>query len=131
MVFYGEYLVSFTGKGRIVIPKKIRKLIKGNLFILTKGFGFYLSGYNKEDWERRSKEFLSSSLLDQDNLDKKRFLFSSTSYLEIDKQGRFIIPSNLMKHAGLTSKAVIIGVGDHFEIWSPKLWEKYKIRQSL
>ncbi len=126
MVFYGEYSVSFTGKGRIVLPKKIRQLLKGNIFILSKGFNFYLAGYDKKDWEKKAAEFMNSSLLDEENLEKKRLLFSSTSYIDIDKQGRFIIPQNLLEYAKLEKKAAIIGVGDHFEIWSKKLWDKLK-----
>ena len=76
MVFFGEYLVTFTSPGRIVLPKKIRELIKGNIFILTKGFDLCLSGYDKEDWEARAKELLSVSLLEKENLEKRRFLFS-------------------------------------------------------
>lgn len=125
MVFFGEYQVSFTGSGRIVLPKKIRELIKGDVFILTKGFDFCLTGYDKEAWENKAKELLSASLLDRENIEKRRFIFSSTVVMEIDAQGRFVISRNLLDHTGLTDRAVIIGVGDHFEIWEPKKWDKY------
>ncbi len=124
MVFFGEYLVSFSAPGRIVLPKKIRELLKGNILILTKGFNFCLAGYDKEDWEVRAKELLQVSLLEQDNLQKRRFLFSSTIYLDIDDQGRFVIPKNLLNYGHLVNKATIVGVGDHFEIWKPELWQK-------
>lgn len=125
MVFFGEYQISFTSPGRLVLPKKLRELLKGNTFILTKGFDFCLSGYDKEDWEKRAESLFQSSLLDRENLAKQRFLFSAISYMEIDDQGRFIIPKNLLNHAGLNDKAVIVGVGDHFEIWSPEKWKEY------
>jgi len=125
MVFFGENLVSFSAPGRIVLPKKLRALLKGNIFILTKGFDFCLAGFDKEDWEARAKQLLSVSLLERENLEKRRFLFASATYLEIDDQGRFVIPKNLLAYSGLNNKAVIVGVGDHFEIWSPEKWEKY------
>ena len=125
MVFFGEYQVSFTGSSRIILPKKIRELLKGDVFILTKGFDVCLTGYDKEDWESRAKELLQVSLLEKDNIEKRRFIFSSAVYLEIDAQGRFVIPHNLLAHLNLTDKAMIIGAGDHFEIWEPKRWEKY------
>ena len=90
MVFYGEYQVSFTGQGRIVLPKKIRELLKGNTFVITKGFGTCLAGYDKQDWEDRAKELMGVSLLDKENIEKRRGLFSSAGYLEIDEQGRFL-----------------------------------------
>ncbi len=126
MVFFGEYIVSFTAPGRIVLPKKIRERLKGNTFILTKGFDFCLAGYDKEEWEDKAKELLNVSLLDKEELDKRRFIFSSAVYIEIDSQGRFVIPKNLLLYAGLKDSAVVVGVGDHFEIWDPGKWESYQ-----
>ncbi|GIW64831.1 MAG: transcriptional regulator MraZ [Patescibacteria group bacterium] len=125
MVFFGEYQLSFTSPGRLVLPKRIRELLKGNTFILTKGFDLCLAGYDKEDWENRAKELFKSSLLSKENLDKQRLLFSSIVYLEIDDQGRFVIPKNLLTYAGLKKDVVILGVGDHFEIWDQESWKKY------
>ena len=125
MVFFGEYIVSFTAPGRIILPKKLRELLKGNTFILTKGFDFCLAGYDKDDWENRAKTLLQVSLLEKENIEKRRFLFSSAVYLEIDDQGRFVIPRNLLEYVGVNGKVVIVGVGDHFEIWKQEKWEKY------
>lgn len=125
MVFFGEYQVSFTGSGRLVLPKKLRELLKGNTFILTKGFDTCLSGYDKDEWELKAKDLLQVSILEKENLEKRRFVFSSAVYLEIDEQGRFVIPRNLLNYANLNEKAVIVGVGDHFEIWELEKWEKY------
>ena len=124
MVFIGEFQVSFTGLGRIVLPKKIRELLKGNSFIVTKGFDKCLAGFDKQDWEDRANELLRVSLLEQENLDKRRFVFSSASSIEIDEQGRFVIPKNLLEFASLSKKVVIIGVGDHFELWNEEKWNK-------
>ena len=125
MVFFGEYQVSFSAPGRIVLPKKLRELLKGNTFVLSKGFDQCLAGYDKDDWEGRAKELLNVSLLERENLDKKRFLFSSAVYLEIDEQGRFVVPKNLLQYGDLNQKVTIVGVGDHFEIWEIAKWEAY------
>ena len=125
MVFFGEYQLTFSSPGRLVLPKKIRELLKGNTFILNKGFGECLAGFDNDEWEQKTKELMHVSVLEQENIDKKRFLFSSVVYLEIDEQGRFVVPKNLINYAGLEEKAVVIGVGDHFEIWNPKKWEEY------
>lgn len=125
MVFFGEYQVSFSAPGRLVLPKKLRELLKGDTFILTKGFDFCLAGFDRDDWETRAKDLLQVSLLEQENLERRRMIISSVVYLEIDDQGRFVIPKNLLNYAQLKEAAVIIGVGDHFEIWSPERWRKY------
>lgn len=126
MVFIGEYIVSFSAPGRIVLPKKIRELLDNTMFILSKGFNFCLAGYSRQDWEQRTHELLNVSLLDNQELEKRRFLFSSAAYVEVDDQGRFVITKNLLEHAGLEKQVVIIGAGDHFEIWNPKKWEDYQ-----
>lgn len=125
MVFYGEYEVSLTSGGRIALPKRIREGLKDVTFVLTKGFGKCLSGYSKSSWEGRVEELLSVSLLEKENIDKRRMLFSSTIYLEIDDQGRIVLPKNLREFAALSKKAVIAGIGDHFEIWDKKHWDEY------
>ena len=128
MVFFGEYLVSFTAPGRVVIPKKIRELIKGDSFIVTKGFDFCLAGYDLQDWEVRSRELVGVSLLDKTDIDKRRMLFSSTMHIEIDGQGRFVIPKPLLQFADLKEKVLILGVGDHFELWNPEKWQEYQLK---
>lgn len=125
MVFFGEYQVNLSGAGRFLLPKRIRDLLKGNTFILTKGFDNSLAGYDREDWEKRAVDLLNPSLLQPSDLRERREIFSALSYLEIDEQGRFVIPKNLINYSGLKEEAIIIGVGDHFEIWSVEKWKEY------
>lgn len=126
MVFFGEYSVSVTEGGRIVIPKRIRENLKGDLFILTKGFDVCLAGYDGEDWDKRTKGLLEAPLLEKENIERKRFIFSGANEVEIDEQGRFVIPKALLEFIDLLGNAVkIVGVGDHFEIWDVGKWKKY------
>ena len=115
MFFVGEYRVTFSGQGRIIIPKKIREALgSGKTFTLTKGFDSCLSGFRNADWEKAANELISQSSLEMQKSETKRHLFSSAAIVEIDNQGRFVIPKNLLDYAGLSNKAAIIGVGDHF-----------------
>jgi len=128
MVFYGEYTASFTSGGRLVLPKKIRALIKGSQFVITKGFDQCLSGYDVGDWENRSKEFLSSSLLSTASIELRRIVFSGAVYVDLDDQGRFVLPKALMQYLKIDKNAIFVGVGDHFEIWSLDKWQKYLLK---
>ena len=125
MVFFGEYQINFSGSGRLLLPKRVRELLKGNTFILTKGFGNCLAGYDKDDWEKRASELLNPSLLQPTDMDNRRYIFSSLVYLEIDEQGRFVVPKNLLEYGQLKDRVIIIGVGDHFEVWDEKKWKEY------
>ncbi|PIQ73602.1 cell division/cell wall cluster transcriptional repressor MraZ, partial [Candidatus Roizmanbacteria bacterium CG11_big_fil_rev_8_21_14_0_20_36_8] len=51
--------------------------------------------------------------------------FSSTVYIDIDEQGRIVLPRGLRLFSSILKKVVIAGVGDHFEIWSLDRWELY------
>jgi len=127
MLFVGEYEVVFTGSGRIVIPKKIREALgKTKSFTLTKGFDQCLSGFRNDDWIKGTKELIGPSVLEMKKVEIKRHLFSSAVRIEIDDQGRIVIPKHLLDYAGLSEKkVVIIGVGAHFEIWNLEKWKSY------
>lgn len=127
MLFLGEYSVTFTGQGRIVIPKKIREAL-GDIrtFTLTKGFDRCLSGFRNTDWEKGAAELMSTSVLEMHKVEMKRHLFSSATTVDVDEQGRVVIPKNLLDYAELSEKeAILIGVGTYFEIWNPEKWKKY------
>ena len=125
MVFYGEYEVSMTSGGRVALPKRIREALSGTEFVVSKGFTNCLAGYDKKDWEKRASELLNVSLLDKEHIEKRRMLFSSTTYIPIDDQGRAVLPKNLRQFAAIESKVIIVGVGDHFELWDKSAWEQY------
>lgn len=127
MLFLGEYRVNYTGQGRIVIPKKIRDAIgKTSTFTLTKGYDRCLSGFRNEEWEKGATDLMSNSILEMKKVEMKRHLFSGAITLDIDDQGRIIIPKNLVEYADLTGEeAILIGVGTYFEIWNPEKWKTY------
>ncbi len=128
MFFVGEYRVTFSGQGRIIIPKKIREALgEVKTFTISKGFNNCLSGFRNSDWEKGANELLGQTSLEAQKSETKRFLFSSATVVEIDEQGRFVIPKTLLEYAGLQMKEVtIIGVGDHFEVWQPQKWQIYQ-----
>jgi len=129
MLFFGEYSVNITLGGRIVIPKRIRQALgKNKSFTLTKGFDRCLSGFRNEDWEKSVYELMGVSVLEMKKMEIKRHLFSSAAVLEMDEQGRVVIPRNLLTYANLLNKneAVFIGVGTYFEIWEKDTWEVYQ-----
>ncbi len=129
MAFLGEYLVSFTGQGRIVIPKKIREgLGKEMSFTLSRGYDGCLSGYSQADWKKATEELLQESAISGRRVDLRRLIFSSALTIEIDRQGRAIVPNTLLEYALLKNakEAVIIGVGNHFEIWEESKWKSYQ-----
>lgn len=132
MLFLGEYRVVFSGQGRVVIPKKIREALgSSKIFTLTKGYDSCLSGYRNEEWEKGAVDLMGPSILEAQKADMKRHIFSSAATIEIDDQGRVVIPKNLLEYASLKGQDVIlIGVGSYFEIWNPGKWLTYSAHVS-
>ncbi|MBI4037618.1 cell division/cell wall cluster transcriptional repressor MraZ [Candidatus Curtissbacteria bacterium] len=125
-MFLGSYRPSFDLKTRrIALPKKIRSELAGNETILSFGFEKCIFGYEVQTWESNSANELQKPVTDRDARNNRRFLFSGAERIELDAQGRLVVPGPLLDFAEI-KEAYVIGAGDHFEIWDRIGWEKHK-----
>jgi len=124
-MFLGTYELKFSGRGRVILPKKLREAIIGTGLILGRGFEGCIWGFGLEDFEKEAKKQLEISATEESARLLQRFLFSGSEPVELDAQGRFVIPSALLDFARVRGEVVIIGAGDHFEIWNKMNWEKH------
>lgn len=124
-MFLGEYRLKFTGLGRIVLPKKIRESVTKDRIVLSRGFEGCVLGFLQEDWEKEAKKQLETSITEEKARILRRYVFSGSEVVDLDNQGRFVIPGGLLNFGKLSEEVVIIGAGDHFEIWNGKLWSQY------
>ena len=60
-----------------------------------------------------------------------RFFLSGAIECEVDKQGRFLIASNLREYANMEKDVVIIGVGTRLEIWNKEKWKQYNSEENI
>ena len=124
-MFLGSYKPSFNVKSRrIALPKKIRDVLITREIILSLGFEKCIFGFDTKAWEKESAKQLAGSLTEKQSRHIRRYFFSSAEYIKLDDQGRFVIPGNLRKYAKV-KKPIIIGAGDHFEIWDEASWQKH------
>jgi len=124
-MFLGEYQHNLTKGNRLALPSKIRSAIAGSEIVLAKGFEACILGYQKEAWEEMSKTELQKPLSEEEARKIRRQLFPGATLLEIDIQGRIVVPQNLLNYAEIKNGAVVLGVGDHFEVWEQKKWQEY------
>lgn len=114
-------------KGRLALPKKIREELGGGKLILTIGFEECVFGFTEKIWEEVTRPELTRPLFsDKEGRDLRRKMCAEAISLELDSQGRFIIPERMIAFAKIAEKLIIIGAGDHFEIWSKEKWEEYR-----
>jgi len=124
-MFLGTYKPNFSGKGRIVLPKKIRREINGDRVVLSIGFEECIFGFEEKAWANTIAPDLNRPLSDTEGRKLRRKMCANATITELDTQSRFVIPEELLSYAKIEDEVVIIGAGDHFEIWSPEKWQEY------
>jgi MraZ protein len=123
-MFLGEYEHTIDAKGRMAVPAKFRAQIDRGA-VVSKGMGSCLSVYPMQRWEEKSAE-LAEGKSEEDLRDLERRIFASASDVELDAQGRMVIPARLRAYAKLENEVTVAGVRDHFEIWDRVLWRAYQ-----
>ena len=125
----GEYEHSIDTKGRLIMPAKL-KAEMGEKFVVTKGLEGCLFVYSLAEWQNFEEKLRAFPLTNKNARTLTRFFLAGATECEIDKQGRFLIASNLREYANLEKEVVIIGVLGRLEIWDKKKWEEYNEKEN-
>lgn len=123
-MFIGEYQHALDSKNRIIVPSKFREEL-GDKFVLTKGLDGCLYIYSVSEWSVLEEKLKTLPLTNKDARAFVRFFFAGANEIDCDKQGRALIPQNLLQYAGIDKEIVSIGVSTRIEIWSKAKWEEY------
>ncbi len=124
-MFFGNYSNKLDEKGRLVIPRKMREEAGSKLFIM-KGFDGALSIYKESEFEKLIHQFETLPFTKKATRDYLRVQLASTCELEFDKLGRVQIPANLIQKYEIGKEVVVIGAGDHIEVWNKDAYETYE-----
>lgn len=127
MVYFGEYWSKIDKEGRIVIPARLRELLKrdGSEIYITKGIEKCLFIFPKKTFEEQGEKINELSFTKGNPRIFTRLFYSGAFKSKIDKQGRVLIPSQLIEYAEIKEKIVIIGAGKRIEIWNDVEWENF------
>lgn len=121
-MFMGEYNHTINAKGRLIIPAKFREVL-GDEFVVTKGMDGCLFVFDNSEWQVFAEKLRSLPMIDKEVRQFTRFFLAGAASVEVDKQGRILLPSVLRDFAGIIKDTVLIGVGSRIEIWSKDRWE--------
>lgn len=121
-MFLGRYHHTVDEKGRLTIPARYRDLLAAEGAYLTQGFDSNINVYPIPIFERISLRVNRLSMTDPSARLLRRIMFSNAELVVLDKAGRILVPHFLREGLNLDSEAVIVGMGDYFEIWSPNQW---------
>ncbi|NSW75642.1 MAG: division/cell wall cluster transcriptional repressor MraZ [Candidatus Atribacteria bacterium] len=124
MMFLSHYRHTVDKKGRIVIPSEFRDALRERIY-LTPGIESCIFIYPQEEWEKLYRKVASLPLTQKDARDFMRLFLSSAATVEIDPQGRVMLPLHLRKYAQIENRVILLGVGNRVEIWSEEHWDAY------
>lgn len=122
--FIGEFKFNMDSKGRVTLPARYREEL-GDGFYVTKGYDECLSIYDKENWARFSAKLRSYPNTNKAARFVQRTFLSGVDNPVPDKQGKILISMTHREYAHLSKEVVIMGVGDHIEIWDQEVWNAY------
>jgi MraZ protein len=124
-MFLGEYKHNLTSGKRLALPKKIREQILGDEVVLAKGFESCIFGFARPTWDQTANQELLTPISEERGREVRRKMFAGAQVVDIDVQGRVVLPDSLISWARIKGEITVIGAGDHFEVWDSDTWKAY------
>jgi MraZ protein len=123
-VFTGEYRHAIDAKGRVAVPARFRAELAAGA-VVTRWIDSCLAIFPRQAWAELANKVASLPVADTGARSFSRFLFSSAFDVELDRQGRALVPAGLREEAGLKDEAVVVGMNERIELWAPATWDAY------
>lgn len=127
----GTYKPNAIGNNRFALPINLRREIFSEKLIFSIGFEKCIMVFEEKKWEEVTLADLSRPLSDTVGRNLRRKLCMNAQTISLDSQGRFVVPEAMVEHCQLKENIIIIGAGDHFEIWDLSIWENYQKKENL
>jgi len=121
--FFGRYEHSLDGKGRVILPAKFRASFEHGGYLTQHDDGC-LALWTPEEFERQMEEMHARAGSGRGERNMARFRASTTQELEVDRQGRMMIPLRMRGFAALEGDVLVMGAIDRVELWDPERWSE-------
>jgi MraZ protein len=125
-MFIGEYLHSIDAKKRLALPAKFRGELGGKV-VVTRGLDSCLFIYPMKVWEVLAEKLGSLPVGEAGTRSFIRLMLSGATDVDVDSQGRILLPEYLKEYAGLEKEVTISGLFNRLEIWNVQKWSAYKL----
>ena len=124
-MFTGEYRHAVDEKGRVAVPAKFRGALSTGVRV-CKWIDLCLALFPGDAWEQLATKVAAlPAISDKDARSFQRYLFASAFEVELDRQGRVVVPAGLREWAHLDGEVTLVGSNDHVELWEPTRWASY------
>lgn len=124
----GEFRHALDDRGRVAIPSRFRgRMAEGAT--LARWLDRCLGVFPAEEWNVLAEKIRALPMTNPNAREFARFMSSGAVDIELDRQGRLLVPSYLREYAGLTEgEVVVVGALNRLEIWAPSAWQPYRTR---
>lgn len=127
-MFRGANPVTLDAKGRLAMPTRFREQIversHGRLVATVDRSDRCLLIYTLPDWEVIEQKLVKLPTLNAATRRLQRLMIGHATEMQIDNNGRVLIPPTLRDYASLTRNAMLIGQGGRFELWDEAHWNE-------
>ena len=130
MLLIGEYNAKLTEKNRVALPKKFREIL-GSKIIITMGFEGCLIVVSESQFEEITSDITVGKFVNNDIRNTTRFLLGGACEVDLDSQGRFVLPSNLLDYSGVNDDVCFLGLKRWVELWDKDRWDTKKSEISV
>lgn len=107
------------------MPSKFRKHFKKKA-VITRGLDNCLFVYSLSEWQKIAEKLGSMPVGESSTRSFVRLMLAGAVDVELDSQGRILIPDYLKDYAKLKKTVVIAGLYNRLEVWDESEWDKYK-----
>ncbi|MBI3289914.1 division/cell wall cluster transcriptional repressor MraZ [Candidatus Microgenomates bacterium] len=119
----GYYVAGLDEKWRLAVPARIRHEL-GRELVVSRWYEGCLLLISRSIWGEMVARLTGGELATLSSRDTDRFLLAGSFEIELDKQGRFVVPQGLRAYAHLEDAVIFAGLGDRIEIWDKKSWDE-------
>ncbi|MEW5991935.1 MAG: division/cell wall cluster transcriptional repressor MraZ [Chloroflexota bacterium] len=124
-MFTGEYRHTVDDKGRLAVPSRFRAQLDGGA-VVSRWIDGCLAIHTRSGWAELETKVSALPLTDASARLFSRSVFAGASEIDLDRQGRVLLPPFLREELGLVTEVVVLGARDHAEIWAPATWTEYR-----
>jgi len=123
--FLGRYDYAMDGRGRVPVPPRYRSLFAGGAVLSQGSPDPCLRLYTIETFQQQASRYVVEPPLRRSGKIVRYALFGGSFDIELDGQGRILIPPPLRAYAGLETNVVMMGTGESLAIWNPEQFQAY------
>jgi MraZ protein len=129
--FTSEYESKLDSKGRLVLPARIKAQLPagdGHELVIRRGFEPCLIIYPMVEFKKVFSKISGLNEFNEEYRKLQRNFLSGVVTVELDNNGRFLIPKNMLGYAQIDKEAILVGMGNKVEVWNPSIYEKHLIQ---